>query len=112
MNNDIIKYWATITESTDKQGYKNNLEYALDNNKDLSDADRLVKMFSTFLNNGFVQNKSLDDVSLADFAGWLMSKPDERIQYESQINEVSDVDVDWDDETLEKKIEQDYMKWA
>lgn len=31
---------------------------------------------------------------------------------ESRINEVSDIDVDWDDETLEKKIEQDYMKWA
>lgn len=111
MNNDIIKYWATITESTDKQGYKNNLEYALDNNKDLSDADKLVKTFWNYLESTS-SKKSMDDISLAEFAGWLMSKPDERIQYESQINEVSDIDVDWDDETLEKKIEQDYMKWA
>lgn len=51
----------------------------------------------------------MDDVSLTEFAMWLLQKPDNNIQYESRINEVSDIDVDWDDETLKKKEEQDFI---
>lgn len=84
----LVKMNESIEGST--SGFKNNFEYALSNNTDMSEADRLISAFESWRK----ANNESGECSLTQFAKWLVSKPDEELYSEDDNVDKIEVPVD------------------